>query len=246
MTHREVKEDDLLSQIDLAKVPSHVAIIMDGNGRWAEQRSFGRIRGHRAGVEAIRNVTEISMRLKIPFLTFYAFSSENWLRPESEVSALWELMNEFLKKEVQNLKIQSIKLKAIGDISKIPPKALASLNDALKETAQGDKLTLTLALNYGSREEILRAVNLIKNEETLKNQTITQEIFKNYLYTHDVPDPDLLIRTSGEIRLSNYLLWQLSYAEMYFTSVLWPDFSKQDYLNALLTFQNRKRRFGGV
>ncbi len=234
---------EILSQLDPKKLPAHLAIIMDGNGRWAEAHHFGRIRGHRAGVEAIRAVTRLSAQLKIQCVTLYAFSSENWSRPQEEVLALMELLVEFLEREVQGLKKNNVRFFTIGRTLGLPPAAQEKLRWAMEFTQECTGLILNLALNYGSRDEIVDAVQAIVKSGNLEN--IDDKRLQEHLYTRDLPELDLLIRTSGEKRLSNFLLWQASYAELYFTDTLWPDFKEEDLGLALLNYQSRNRRFGG-
>ncbi|MFQ6079380.1 MAG: isoprenyl transferase [Thermodesulfobacteriota bacterium] len=229
------------------KLPRHLAIIMDGNGRWARQKSLTRIEGHIKGIEAVRTVATTCRELGIDFLTLYAFSIENWRRPENEVSALMDLLQEFLKGELDEMLENNIRLRAIGDIDSLPRDAHETLVDTVRKTAHCDGMVLTLALSYGGRDEIIRAfrslVADIRNKKILPEQ-ISEEILSNYLSTRDIPDPDLLIRTSGEYRISNFLLWQMAYTEIYVTETLWPDFGKEDLIKALLNYQSRERRFG--
>lgn len=230
------------------RLPGHIAIIMDGNGRWAKQRNQPRIFGHTNGVKAVREVSEAAAELGVKYLTLYAFSTENWSRPMVEVSALMSLLVETIRKEVSTLMDNNIRLRAIGDLAKLPDKTLEALNEGIEITQQNSRMTLTLALNYSSRWEILEAVKKIHRDATkgLDTETLTDEIFQNYLSTHEMPDPELLIRTSGERRISNFLLWQIAYAELYFTETFWPDFRKHDLYQAIIDFQNRERRFGKI
>ncbi|MBN2145520.1 MAG: isoprenyl transferase [Candidatus Aureabacteria bacterium] len=238
--------DPLLSQIDQSKLPVHIAIIMDGNGRWAKKRHFGRIRGHREGVQAIRNVIKLCVKLAIPYLTLFAFSSENWNRPSEEVNALWNLLSEFLKKEMALLKKNHIRLNAIGRLQHIPDHAKQKIDWAMKETCSHTGLFFTLALNYGARDEIVDAVNQLLQISGSQPISVTEKMIRDHLYTRNMPDPDLLIRTSGEKRLSNFLLWQLSYSELVFTETLWPDFKDTDLAHAIIEYQKRHRRYGRV
>jgi undecaprenyl diphosphate synthase len=229
------------------RIPQHLAIIMDGNGRWAEQRQLPRIFGHRQGVETVRSVVKECRALGIPNLTLYAFSSENWGRPKSEVAALMELLGLFLAQELKTLMAEDIRLRVIGNTSLLPVEVRQVLDDTIKRTAENRKLVLTLALSYGSRDEILRAVKDLAAEVEggeLAAAEIDERRFSAALDTAGLPDPDLLIRTSGEMRISNFLLWQLAYAELYFTDVLWPDFSADELHLALEDFAARQRRFG--
>jgi undecaprenyl diphosphate synthase len=236
-----------MDRLDKTNLPRHIAIIMDGNGRWAQNHSLGRIAGHRKGAESVRKVVEACRAIGIPYLTLYAFSSENWSRPEKEVSALMTLLERYLKSEVKVMMKNNIRLRTIGDTAALPDKVRAVLKDTIEKTAGNTAMTLVLALNYGSHDEILLAVRKIV-EQALQGQIdtsdITAERFQGYLYTKGMPDPDLLIRTSGEYRLSNFLMWQTAYTEFYFTDTLWPDFREEQLIEAILEFQRRERRFG--
>jgi|SRR5450759_251818 undecaprenyl diphosphate synthase len=237
----------LREQIDTTKLPSHVAIIMDGNGRWARQRGLDRIFGHQQGVKAVREVIETAAELKIGFLTLYAFSNENWGRPDDEVSALMGIMVESLSNETETLLKNNIRLKAIGDIDRLAGDVQERLFETIKLTSVGTGLNLIIALSYSSRWEIAMAARKIAADAkngTLNPDSITEEDFEKYLNTYGIPDPELLIRTSGELRISNFLLWQVAYTEFYFTETLWPDFGKDDFYNAIIAFQKRERRFG--
>jgi undecaprenyl diphosphate synthase len=230
-------------------LPRHVAIIMDGNGRWAKQRLRNRLFGHDEGTKSVREIVRCCRDLDIPYLTLYAFSKENWQRPESEVKALWRLLKRFLHSEAAELVDKEIRLHHLGDREGIPKSVLLELESIERETAKFDKLVLTLALNYGGRQEIVRAVKHVLADVLtgrLAVDEINQESFSLRLYTAQLPDPDLIIRTGGEYRLSNFLLWQLAYAELYFTNVLWPDFREPQFLEALMDFQKRERRFGKI
>jgi undecaprenyl diphosphate synthase len=233
--------------IDLLKLPKHVAIIMDGNGRWAKGKGKLRIFGHHNGVLSVRDVVEGAAELGINYLTLYTFSSENWNRPKLEVMAIMELMVNTIHKEIDRLMNNNVRLKAIGNLKMLPEKCYDELTNAINKTSVNTGLVLTLALSYSSRDEILQAVKQIagkvQNDE-LNIADIDEEIFENNLYTNGMPNPELLIRTSGEYRISNYLLWQIAYAELYFTSKLWPDFRKEDLFEAILDYQKRERRFG--
>lgn len=236
-----------VSDIDKSRIPQHVAVIMDGNGRWAKQQGKDRIFGHQHGVESVRQVTEAAAELGIKFLTLYAFSTENWNRPKAEVDALMELLVKTISKEVPTLNKNKIRLLAIGNLSSLPGNCHAELMKAIKDTSSNSHMTLVLALSYSSKWEILNAVKNI-SEKVKKNDLdpaqIDEEVFSSFLTTRGIPDPELLIRTSGEQRISNFLLWQIAYAELYFTEKLWPDFRKEDLYEAILDFQNRERRFG--
>lgn len=234
-------------KIDLNKLPQHIAIIMDGNGRWAQQHAIGRIRGHKKGAQAVRTVVRACREIGIKYLTLFAFSIENWERPAKEVQSLMSLLEEYLIKEVKELQKQGIRLTTIGEINRLHPSVKEKLLQAKEITINNDKMVLNIALSYGGKDEIIRAVKKIiqdnKNGKIDINE-INKETFNNYLYTCGMPDPDLLIRTSGEYRISNFLLWQMAYTELYFTKVLWPDFTKDDLLKAIDSYQKRERRFG--
>ena len=239
--------EQLLSKIDNQRLPKHIAIIMDGNGRWAKQKGLIRAVGHENGTKAVRNTVEACAELGIANLTLYAFSTENWRRPKLEVQTLMKLLIKSLKKEIKTLMNNNIKLCAIGNLSALPHKVYNELSEVIDKTKGNSRMTLTLALSYGSREELLTAFKSIVNEVNDKKislEKIDESILNKHLYTHFLPDVDLLIRTSGEKRISNFLLWQIAYAELYFTEVLWPDFSKEELYKALINYQNRERRFG--
>ncbi|MBI2095501.1 MAG: isoprenyl transferase [Candidatus Omnitrophica bacterium] len=234
-------------------LPRHVAIIMDGNGRWAAERGFPRVAGHKAGVETVRAIVKASLDLGLPVLTLYAFSQENWKRPKEEVNVLMELLDFFIHKEIGRLKKEGVRLRTIGRIEALPEKTLAKVKEAVAATRENGRLILNIALNYGARTEILDAVGRLLEEAAADpgrfrpfGARLTEELFSEYLYTRGLPDPDLLIRTSGEMRLSNFLLWQLSYAEIYITKKYWPDFTKGDFKKAIREYQRRERRFGDV
>lgn len=234
-------------KIDYQKLPRHIAIIMDGNGRWAKQHAMGRIRGHRKGAHAVNTTVTACREIGIQYLTLFAFSSENWGRPTDEVDALMSLLEDYLEKESSNLQKQEIRLTTIGDTDRLTGSVKEKLLHVMDLTRSNKKMTLNLALSYGSRDEILSAVKKIVSESQegkLNAEIINQETFSKYLFTREMPDPDLLIRTSGEYRISNFLLWQCAYSELYFTDVLWPDFGKDDLLKAIAVFQLRERRFG--
>jgi len=234
-------------ELDLERLPRHVAIIMDGNGRWAMQKVKNRIYGHKRGADSVRAIVTCWAELGIPYLTLYAFSKENWNRPQKEVNALWRLLRRYLQSELPLFIDNRIRLQHIGDDDRIPAPVLEQLRITESMTAQFDRLVLTLALNYGGRQEIMRAVKLFLTD-ALNGASgageLSGQLFSRYLYCGDIPDPDLVIRTGGEIRVSNFLLWQIAYSELYFTEVLWPDFGKEDFLDALKEFQRRERRFG--
>jgi undecaprenyl diphosphate synthase len=236
-----------MNQLDQQRLPRHVAIIMDGNGRWARKRLLNRIAGHEEGSNSVRVVVRKCRELNIPHLTLYAFSKENWQRPPLENKALWQLLKQFLKSELAEMMEQEIRLNHLGDIADIPEDVVAELRHAMAKTAHNNKLNLNLAINYGGRDELLRAARLFARDVEAGKAApndLTQELFSSYLFTAPFPEPDLLIRTSGEHRISNFLLWQLAYTEIYFTEVLWPDFREAEFLEALLDYERRERRFG--
>ncbi|KUO69095.1 MAG: UDP pyrophosphate synthase [Lutibacter sp. BRH_c52] len=239
--------EDFKSQINADNLPNHIAIIMDGNGRWAEMKGKPRVYGHKNGVTSVKEVIEGCREIGVNYLTLYAFSTENWNRPKMEVRTLMALLVSSLRKELNTLVKNNIKLNTIGNIENLPEKAQVELAEVVEKTKNNTSLTLTLALSYGSREEI---VNVIRNisKKVVNNQIeleeINENIINNHLYTFSLPDVDLLIRTSGEKRISNFLLWQIAYAELYFTDTLWPDFRKENLFNAIIDYQQRERRFG--
>ena len=238
---------EYLDQIDLLKLPKHVAIIMDGNGRWAKEKGKLRVFGHHNGVISVRDVVEGCDKLGVKYITLYTFSSENWNRPKFEVMAIMELMVSTIHKEIAGFMKNNIKLNAIGDLDLLPSKCLKELNNAMETTKDNTGVILTLALSYGSRREILHAAKNIAGQVKsgeLEIEDIDEAVFERNLFTNDMPDPELLIRTGGEYRISNYLLWQIAYAELYFTTKLWPDFRKEDLYEAILDYQKRERRFG--
>ena len=235
------------ANIDLHKVPAHIAIIMDGNGRWAKQQGENRIYGHYEGVNSVRDVVEAAGEVGVKYITLYAFSTENWNRPKEEVDALMELLVSTISAETPVLNKKNVRLQAIGNLNSLPAACLQELNESIDLTSKNTGLTLVLALSYSSKWELINAVKQIatdvKNGDLDSNQ-ITEEHIEKYLCTKHIPDPELMIRTSGEHRISNFLLWQLAYAEFYFTDKLWPDFRKEDLYEAILNYQNRERRFG--
>jgi len=235
--HRLVKE----------KLPRHLAIIMDGNGRWAEQRLLDRVAGHRQGAESVRTVVRACREIGIAYLTLFAFSAENWSRPQPEVEALMTLLKDYLVTELREMLANNIRLLAIGDLSRLPKEVVSTLNETMKLTAAATGMTLTLALSYSGRDDIIQAIRRItanSRDGNLTPEDIDEGLFSKYLWTASLPDPDLLIRTSGEVRISNFFLWQLAYTEIYVTPNLWPDFKKEDLIQALLSYQDRERRFG--
>ncbi len=240
---------DLKSQVAIERLPHHIAIIMDGNGRWAQKRALPRSMGHRAGVEALRKVVKACSRLGIEVLTVYAFSTENWRRPKDEVGVLMTLLTEYLRKELNELHQNNVIIRTMGRISDLPREAQHELEHAIESTQNNTGLILNLALNYGGRSEIIEAVKKLSKDALsgkLKVEEIDEESFNNALYTSGLPDPDLLIRTSGEMRLSNFLLWQLAYTEIVVVNELWPDFGQDALLEAIKEYQKRDRRFGGI
>lgn len=236
-----------LEDLDRDKLPTHIAVIMDGNGRWAKARGQLRIFGHENGVESVRKTVESCAALNIPYLTLYAFSTENWKRPKIEVDTLMKLLVAALKKELKTLHKNNIRLKAIGKLETLPAKVHRELTEVISKTADNQGMTLTLALSYGSREEITTAVQRIAakvKNNIISPDNIDETVINTHLYAHFLPDVDLLIRSSGECRISNFLLWQIAYAELYFIDVFWPDFREHHLVEAILSYQNRERRFG--
>ena len=236
-----------MTEIDLQKLPGHIAIIMDGNGRWAQQHAMGRIAGHKKGAEAVRLTVRACREIGIKVLTLYAFSTENWLRPSGEVKALMRLLEEYLRSEIQEMLENGIRLTTIGDTEALKKPMKTILKETIAKTAHNHDMILNLALNYGGRDEIVGAVQDLLNDirrGTLADQDVTKDLFSRYLDTTGLPDPDLLIRTSGEYRISNFLLWQSAYTEFYFTDVLWPDFNRDELFRAITEYQRRERRFG--
>ncbi|MDR9456350.1 MAG: isoprenyl transferase [Salegentibacter sp.] len=238
---------DYREKINLKNLPKHIALIMDGNGRWAKQQGFLRIKGHEQGTTAVRDVVEGAAELGVEYLTLYAFSTENWNRPKLEVQTLMKLLVSSLRKEITTLQDNDIRLNAIGNLDNLPKKAHRELLEVIDKTKNNNRMVLTLALSYGSREELTSAVKEIslkvKNNE-ISSEDIDESVINQHLYTRNLPDVDLLVRTSGEQRISNFLLWQIAYAELYFTELLWPDFRKENLFEAIYNYQNRERRFG--
>lgn len=233
--------------MDFTNMPRHVAIIMDGNGRWARKRLMNRVYGHEAGIESVRQVISCCLQWGIPYLTLYAFSKENWARPQSEINALWQLLVLFIRKDLTSLVENGVRVIHWGDRDGLPHEVCEAIDTVVKETASGNRLQVHVALNYGGRHEITRAARMI-GEEILKGklrpEEITLEMFASFLFSNGVPDPDLVIRTSGEHRISNFLLWQIAYSEIYVTEVYWPDFREEEFLKAIESYQQRERRFG--
>ena len=241
---------DLAQSIDPERLPSHIAIIMDGNGRWAKRRSLPRVAGHKAGIDSVRVTVETCARLRIPILTLYAFSVENWKRPRHEVDTLWRLLHIYVRKELSTLMENDVRLRAIGRLDALPPQVRDDLQSTAEITGHNRGLLVNLAINYSGRAEIVDAVNALlekaRSSGRPSSYRIDEEAITSHLYTHGLPDPDLLIRTSGELRISNFLLWQIAYSELYVTPTLWPDFRRTDLLQAVLEYQKRDRRFGGL
>lgn len=242
------EEANLLERLDLERLPRHVAVIMDGNGRWAQKRHLPRIAGHRSGTQSARTTIETCARLKIEALTLYAFSVENWRRPKTEIDFLMALLREYLRKEMPLLQKNNIRMRFLGRIDELPAGVQNDVRDAMEQTAENKGMVLCVALNYGGRAEIVDAMNAILSERNGHGapHKVTEEQLSRHLYTDGLPDPDLLIRTSGEMRVSNFLLWQIAYAEIFVTETLWPDFNRARLLEALMEFQKRERRYGGI
>lgn len=240
------EEESLAKEIDFTRLPKHVAIIMDGNGRWAKKRRLPRIEGHRAGSKSVKEVVETSARLGIKYLTLYAFSKENWKRPKREISFLWRLLEDYLRREDKVLIKNNLRLRVIGQIEDIPANVRGELERVEELTKNNTRMTVILALNYGGRAEIVDAVKKILMDKTIEPASLSEETFSSYLYTSGIPDPDLLIRTSGELRISNFLLWEIAYSEIWITPEFWPDFHRKHILQALVDFQKRERRFGDI
>lgn len=239
----------LKAQINPAKVPQHIAIIMDGNGRWAKQKGMPRVLGHRSGVKSVREVTEAAAQIGVKYLTLYAFSTENWNRPPAEVTALMTLLVETIKGEIRDLNKNGIRLQAIGDLDALPSSTRKTLLEGIEQTKDNQRVTLVLALNYSAKWEIIRAAQQLSEQVkrgSMEVTDISESTFEQALSTKGIPDPELMIRTSGETRLSNFLLWQMAYTELYFTPVFWPDFGQDELYKAVLSYQNRERRFGQI
>ncbi len=240
------------SALDEERIPQHVAVIMDGNGRWAKKRALNRLKGHKAGIEAVRETIRCASDCGVRYLTIYSFSTENWKRPEEEVAGLMELFAKTMLAEVDGLHEENVRVRTVGDISVLPTETRAAFEEAWEKTRDNTGMTLNVAVNYGSRDEMLAAVRGVVNDvmvaayESGAMPEITEDLFAGHLYTAGQPDPELLIRTSGELRISNFLLWQIAYSEIYVTDVLWPDFNRYEFLRALLNYQARDRRFGGL
>lgn len=244
------KDRELVLSLDPARIPAHVAIIMDGNGRWAKRRSLPRIAGHKAGVRSVRNTVETCARMGVQALTLYAFSAENWKRPRAEVDMLWRLLRFYLRHELEELQRNDIRLQSSGRVEALPERVYEELRAVERATSRNTGMRLNLAINYSARNEIVDAVNALLDEAriagNLSSLTVDEKMISDRLYTSGLPEPDLLIRTSGEMRISNFLLWQIAYSELYVTGTLWPDFDRTELLRAVLDFQRRERRFGGL
>ncbi|MBA7594222.1 Ditrans,polycis-undecaprenyl-diphosphate synthase ((2E,6E)-farnesyl-diphosphate specific) [subsurface metagenome] len=233
--------------IDKSKIPRHIAVIMDGNGRWADRKGLPRIMGHHAGIESVRATVRAASKIGIKFLTLYTFSTENWKRPQAEVNALMDMLEGLLHSELEELHKNNVQIKAIGRIDELPLKVRKALDNSIKVTSQNSGLVLVLAINYGGRQEIVDAVKkIIKNCHKNKKGKVDVETFRKFLYDSNIPYPDLIIRTSGELRLSNFLIWESAYSELWVTKTLWPDFRKRHLLKAIAHYQKRKRKFGGI
>jgi len=244
------RDHELALTLDPARIPAHIAIIMDGNGRWAKRRGLPRVAGHKVGVSTVRSVVEDCSKLGVRALTLYAFSAENWKRPRTEVEVLWRLLRFYLRHELEDLQRNNIRLQSSGRVEALPERVYEELKAVERATAPNQGMRLNLAINYSARVEIVDAVNAIVDEARIGGRlpelVVTEEMIARKLYTADLPEPDLLIRTSGEMRVSNFLLWQIAYAELYVTETLWPDFNRTELLRAILDYQKRERRFGGI
>ena len=246
---QSAEEAALLAEVDPRRLPRHVAIIMDGNGRWARQRHLPRVAGHRAGARAVREVVEYSARLGLQALTLYAFSIENWKRPRQERDMLWKLLREYLRRELPTMERNNIRFQVIGRLHQLPPAVQHDIQEAVTETANNTGTLLSVALNYGARAELVDAFNAILDRvrhNGINGLRVDEETIAAHLYTHPLPDPDLLIRTSGELRVSNFLLWQIAYSEIWVTETRWPDFTRKHLLQAIIDYQRRERRYGGL
>ena len=246
---KEPRVEELYKAIDLSRLPTHVAVIMDGNGRWAKRRRLPRVSGHRQGIKSVREIVETSARLGLQVLTLYAFSVENWKRPQSEINTLMSLLREYLHKEINTLMKNNIRFQVIGRWKELPPAVIRDLEWGIQKTRNNTGLLFNIALNYGGRTELVDAFRKIYrelNRNGRDSEALTEETISENLYTSGMPDPDLLIRTSGELRVSNFLLWQIAYAEIWVTDVLWPDFRRQHLYEAIIDYQKRERRYGGI
>ncbi|GAB6170113.1 isoprenyl transferase [Clostridium carnis] len=246
---KKYKSKEVNLEIDRNNIPKHIAIIMDGNGRWAKAKKLPRTMGHKAGVETIRRIVKESDKLGIKYITLYAFSTENWKRPQEEVSALMKLLVEYLKNELEELNRNGVVIRILGDIKKLPKDAQDEVNSAIESTKNNKGIVMNIAFNYGGRDEIIRAVKSVSQDVKrgiIESNEINESLFEKYLYTKDTPDPDLIIRPSGEQRISNFLLWQCAYSEFWYSNVCWPDFKEEHLHKAIYDYQNRDRRYGGV
>lgn len=239
-------EASLLKRIDRNRLPRHIAVIMDGNGRWARERRLPRVAGHRAGIEAVREIVEISARMGLEVLTLYAFSVENWKRPQAEVRTLMSLLKEYVRRELKRLVEANIRFLAIGRVDELAPSVRRELERAMEKTRGNTGMLLNVALNYGGRAELVDSFNRLLDQQNGNRVPVTEETISKFLYTAGIPDPDLLIRTSGEMRISNFLLWQIAYSEIYVTPTYWPDFRRKHLFEAILDYQKRDRRYGGI
>ena len=249
LAEKKLSEDRLLKLIDKNRLPRHVAIIMDGNGRWAETRGLPRIAGHREGIRSVREIVTLARELEIQALTIYAFSLENWQRPQKEIDFLMVLLEKYIKEELHTIVKNGIKFRTIGRVERLPESVVRQLEDAEARTSKNNKMVLTAALSYGGRAEIVDAISrMLEDSQSgkLDAEKVDETCVSRYLSTEGLPDPDLMIRTSGETRISNFLLWQMAYTELYFTAILWPDFRRREFLEALFEYQRRDRRFGLV
>ncbi|HHV27267.1 MAG TPA: isoprenyl transferase [Tissierellia bacterium] len=249
MENKEKTIESLIEKIDVSNLPNHVAIIMDGNGRWAKKRFLPRTAGHKEGMERVKEIVEVAAKIGIKYLSLYAFSTENWKRPEKEINGLMKLLVQYLRAELNTLHKNNIKVQALGDISKLPLLPRIEVEKAIEKTKNNDKMTLNIALNYGGRDEIIEATkNILKDVEMGKMdiEELNVNTFNKYLYTKNQPDPDLLIRPSGELRISNFLLYQIAYTEFCFYNIYWPDFREEHFYRAIIDYQKRDRRYGGI
>ncbi len=249
MDHKELNVEQLKKIVDYSKIPKHIAIIMDGNGRWAEKRLLPRNFGHQQGMEKVIEVVEAASTFGVKYLSLYAFSTENWKRPVEEIQGLMKILVQYIRRELKKLYKNNIRIQILGDIERLPEFARNEVIRAIKKTSSNTGMVLNIGLNYGGRDEIIRAIKLLYNDvikENLDIDNIDEELFSKYLYTGNQPDPDLLIRPSGELRLSNFMLYQMAYTEFYFSDILWPDFTERDLLLSIIDFQNRNRRYGGI
>ncbi len=243
------KNIELINQIDKNNIPEHVAIIMDGNGRWAKKRFLPRSAGHHEGMKRVIEIVETAEKLDIKYLSLYAFSTENWKRPQEEIDNLMKLLIQYIKTELDRIHKNNVKIQTMGDISKLPRASREEVERAIKTTKNNDKMILNIGLNYGGRDEIILGIkNILEDIKmgNIKEEEIDENLFSDYLYTKGLPDPDLLIRPSGELRLSNFMLYQIAYTEFWFSDILWPDFKEEDFYRAIIDYQKRNRRFGGI